>query len=770
MTTATDRQVSVFGIRHHGPGSARSLLRALEELRPDCILIEGPEDATHLIPLAAHASMKPPVALLVYDPDEPRRCAFYPFAEFSPEWQAMRFAVAREIPVRFMDLPQRHLLAIEKRREEAEAANQPEEAEGETDLEVSAIDDAEAVEWHRDPLGLLARAAGFDDTERWWEVLVEQRVDGSGVFDAVAEAMGAVRAEIGDAPSHEAERERLREAFMRSTIREAQKEGFARIAVVCGAWHAPALAKMPPAKEDNAILKGLPKTKVEATWAPWTYARLASASGYGAGVASPGWYDFLWNSAADDASRLSTRWLARVASVLRGRDFDVSSAHLIEAVRLIDALCAMRGIPLPGLDELNEAIVGVLLFGDATPLALVHRGLIVGEAMGEVPAEAPTVPLHADLERQQKRLRLKPTADHKDIDLDLRAENDLERSRLLHRLRILDIPWGDFAGGGGRGTFREKWRLQWQPELVVAVVAAAIYGNTVESAAANRTASRAREAQRLAEVTELVEVALLADLHAAIPVAMQRLEAMAAVASDVSQIMDAVPALAQASRYGNVRGTDVGSVAHVLETMVVRACVGLGGACASLDDDAASAIAKRLSAVDAAVVLVENPELRATWRKALAVLLGGQGTHGNVVGRTCRLLLDGGDIDADEAARHFGLALSRGTDPARGGWWIEGFLGGSGMLLLHTDSLWNIVDGWVCSLSEEAFVDVLPLLRRTFATFAAPERRMMGERVKRGDASSAPRAVAPRGDDIDAARADTVLPLLALILAREAAP
>src|SRR5690242_15019615 len=104
--------VHLFGIRHHGIGSTRSLLAALDALQPDCILIEGPPDADALIPLVAHEEMRPPVALLIYDPDQPRRAAWYPFAVYSPEWQAIRYALKAGITVRFMDLPQKHHLGL----------------------------------------------------------------------------------------------------------------------------------------------------------------------------------------------------------------------------------------------------------------------------------------------------------------------------------------------------------------------------------------------------------------------------------------------------------------------------------------------------------------------------------------------------------------------------------------------------------------------------------------------------------------------------------
>lgn len=35
----TEQTVHLFGIRHHGPGCARSLRKALETLQPDCLLV-----------------------------------------------------------------------------------------------------------------------------------------------------------------------------------------------------------------------------------------------------------------------------------------------------------------------------------------------------------------------------------------------------------------------------------------------------------------------------------------------------------------------------------------------------------------------------------------------------------------------------------------------------------------------------------------------------------------------------------------------------------
>ena len=108
----------LFGIRHHGPGCARSLRAALEELQPDVVVMEGPADALDALELAAHPEMKPPVAMLIYPPDEPARAVYFPLTVFSPEWQALQWASENKVPVRLMDLPQSHHFAIAKTAEE----------------------------------------------------------------------------------------------------------------------------------------------------------------------------------------------------------------------------------------------------------------------------------------------------------------------------------------------------------------------------------------------------------------------------------------------------------------------------------------------------------------------------------------------------------------------------------------------------------------------------------------------------------------------------
>lgn len=757
-------RVHIFGVRHHGPGSARSLERSLEALRPDCLLIEGPPDAEPVLALAGHAEMEPPVALLIYVPDEPRRAAFYPFAEFSPEWRAIQHGLRHGVATRFMDLPQWHQLAEDKR-----SAGNGAPASEDGDANAGESTDAAAASpeeppLRRDPLGLLAEAAGFTDGERWWDCLVESRREGpSDVFAAVREAMTALRNEL---PPDDDLRERRREAYMRKSLRTALKEGFERIAVVCGAWHVPALipTRFPPTAHDNELLTGLKRVKTEAAWSPWTYDRLAVGSGYGAGVVSPAWYELLWS----DERNVAIQWMTRVARLMRDRDLDASSAHVIEAVRLSESLAAMRQRPLPGLEELDEAALAVVCGGQEAPMDLIRRKLVIGDRLGTIPEESPMAPLQRDLTALQRRLRFPATAAIKQQDLDLRKPMDLERSQLLHRLNLLNMPWGEpgRSARGAKGTFHELWQVQWQPEFSIRLIEASRYGNTVEAAADARVLQIAAEASNLLELTSLLDHALLAALPAAVEGLVSAIQRRASTASDVPQLMAALPPLARALRYGNVRQTDATLVAAVVDGIVERICIGLPAACASLNDDAAAEIFQQTLDVHAALSTLADDDLLVDWFESLRLIAEQNGAHPLLQGRALRILHEVGSVDSMELTRSMELALSPAVARPSAAAWIEGFLRGSGLVLIHDLTLWGAVNSWVVSLTKESFIEVLPLLRRTFATFEVAERRQMGERVKRGSAAEAPPSETTTAFHHE--RAARVLPLLAQILGRQA--
>lgn len=897
--------VRILGVRHHGPGSARAVVRALDAHDPDIVLIEGPPEADALVTWVGRG-LVPPVAVLAYDQTNPRRAAYWPYAEFSPEWQALKWAHEHQREVRFCDLPAAVVLAEStgrghdpdrpqlpgadddpaaspdraflpggaeapeessaepvragapsadpahsaspgradpaavSERVPAESSADPAEAgapsghparlaspgraqlpaamssglpeesfsgpgqvgapsapRGTSDLPLAgpgqpavpaadpgppalpsdgagshpSVPDAAdpaptdphpypttregggvtADTLRGDPLAVLARAAGYADPERWWDDMIEQRTTGDP-FEAVGEAMTELRAAgVGELTESARLTEARREATMRQALRRAIKDAD-RVAVVCGAWHVPALSgKLPPASRDAALLRKLPKAKVTSAWVPWTHSRLAFASGYGAGIDSPGWYDHLFTS--PDA--VVERWMTAVAGVLRSHDLPVSSAHAIEATRLADTLAILRGRPTPGLDEVQEAALAVMCEGSTTSLRWVTSDLVVGEKLGAVPAEAPMVPLEADLRRLARSARLPIAADAKQLVLDLRKETDRAKSVLLHRLGVLGIAWGARVDISGTGTFKEGWSIAWRPEFAVEIVLASRFGTTVLAAA---EAAVLDDPGDLPDVTARVERALTADLPASLPGLLRLLDERAAHDADVSDLLAALPALVRARRYGTVRGTDTGALAVVAEALLARACAGIPAAASGASPEAAALLRSHLDAVHLVIPLMGD-EARDVWLTALGRLSTQGDCPGLLAGRATRILFDADELDAGEAGARLGRALSHGPSLAERAGFAEGFLAGSALLIVHDDHLVPIIDAWISRLTEEDFLEVVPVLRRAFGAYTRAERRQISQRVTRGDTTPS-----TQEDDLDWDRLAPVLATVELLL------
>ncbi|KAA6438612.1 hypothetical protein FEM33_18275 [Dyadobacter flavalbus] len=734
----------LLGIRHHGPGSSRHVLNALHAIRPDIILIEGPPEGENMLPWVMHADMKPPVALLAYVPDNPDQAVFYPFAAFSPEWNAVRYALQHKIPVRFIDMPLAHSLA---------KAQQPEiqiVPALESSEENQVPDHADILTIRKNPIAYLAEIAGFEDAEEWWEHKFEIADHPSEVFSAIASAMEALRKDL---PQNKNDEEAVREAFMRKAIRTAQKEMYTNIAVICGAWHVPALSNMPKQKEDDVLLKNLPKVKVETTWIPWTNDRLSFASWYGAGLESPGWYHHAWHHPEDNGAL----WLSHAARVFRDHQMDISSAHIIESVRLANALAGLRQLQRPGLKEFNESILAVMCMGDPIFMKLVHQELIVGKELGQIPEGTPQVPVQRDLEQLIKKLRLKISPDEKNIKLDLRDENDLQKSILFHRLIVLNVDWAGLQHSSGKGTFREEWRLLWYPELTIKLLEKAPWGNTIEEAANKYLEHEARSCTRLDEITVLVQKALPSDLQNAAASAMKRMDELAASTADTTVLMNAFVPLVRISRYGNVRKTDLDAVNLILKAIFYRISAGLPLSCTGIDEEQAAVITEKIKDVNQSVLLLDDEELKTAWIETIRKMTALTHAAPKVQGYCCKTLYDAHVLDNEAMSAEFSKALSINNNPDFSAAWLEGFLNDAATVLILDDNIWNIVNKWLLGLEEAVFLQIIPLLRRTFSIYSNVEKRKIAQRVNQVKAET---GHIPTQTEIDEERAKQVLPLL----------
>ncbi|PTM10234.1 MAG: hypothetical protein DA408_16470 [Bacteroidetes bacterium] len=720
----------VFGIRHHGPGSARRLVQALDNWQPDCILIEFPADAQGELQQVARLALEPPVALVIYAPDNIQQAFYYPFARFSPEWQALQWAARHRVPVQAMDLPAGIQLAL-RNQQQLRTDQRPNHT------------------LQQDPLGEIARLAGYDDREQWWELTFEQETDDLALFAAINELIQALRTE-----SDNSRETLLREAWMRQQLRKTLRSSYQRIAIVCGAWHSPALLEVArfKASSDQQVLKGLPKTKVNAAWIPWSYPSLARESGYGAGVHSPAWYEALY----DHGAGAVIYWMVRAAQLLRDEGMDVSPAHAQEGVRLARTLAAMREQRIPKLDDLRAAALSTLCGGSEERLALIAQRLLLGEKVGTVPENASVVPLQKDLTQLLKTTRLnkywgltgeqwlKANKTNPQGGIDLREANDLLKSQLLHQLLILAIPWGrrQEASANDLGAFKELWCLKWQPLFSLSVVEAAMWGNTVREAAANKLRQPTTDANVLT-LAQAVLLGLRADLPAAVQAVIQQLRDRSALTRDVQELLAGLPALIKIIQYGDARKTDVTALALLVDEITPRLAAGLPGAATALDEEAAQLFLRDLLATHRGLCQLNLPLLDLHWWPALQKLSTLPSTVPLVQGLATRLLFDRERLDLETTSRRLDYALSRGNEPLEVANWIAGFLHGSGLLLLHHPALWRLVDDWIAALDMDEVQAVLPLLRRTFSQFSPRERQQMLHLVQHPPAPATPTTVAP---------------------------
>ena len=725
--------IHLLGIRHHGSGSARNVLARLEQLQPDLILVEGAPEIDAVTHWIGDQKLIPPVAVLVYNIDEPAQAGFYPFAAFSPEWQAAVFARRNGIPVKMMDAPFFSFAAV-KSKQSAD----------------------------HDPLLPLAEIEGFNDSREWWEYRFERQIlegDPAAHFEAVFLAMKNLR-DSGIQSSLE-EENRFREAFMRRQIRKAVEENYHNIAVVCGAWHAPGLILDDYSeKKDNALLKSLPavKTKAGVTWIPWTNGRLSLESEYGAGIGAPAWHEFQWSFPQDAGEN----WLTQVARLFRKKHNDISSAHIIETQRLAVALSALRGRAFPNLNDFNESVISVMCGGDEKVFELIKKDLLVGEKIGAVPDNLPKHPLQVDFEQLIKKNKLKLQPEPYQLNLDLRNSADLQRSILLHRLDVLNIQWAQKMMVRSKGTFRELWQLKWRPTMLIQLIEMGIWGNTVELAAMHLIQHKADETKDISEVAELISAAIPADLMMMLSSLLDKMQNLTALSTDIIEMMSAVPAIADVGRYGSVRKTDLKAMQSLCKGIIERICVGLPFATAGLNEELALKVFSLLRKVNDAIRLLEDEELTADWNKALTQIVYRESSTPLLAGCTCRLLMESKSIEADETSRLLSLALSSGSPVADAAAWMEGFLEGSSKILLYDDDMWILIYEWIDQLSADAFNNILPILRRTFSKFPPMERRQIGEKVREGSEKSDVRTKAR--SDFDGRLAVVGLPMALKIL------
>ncbi len=502
----------LIGVRHHSPSLAAAVPALLDAASPDVLLVELPDEMQEWLPWLGHEETRAPVALAAAPRDGGggRGPAFYPFADFSPELAAVRWAARHDVPVVACDLPLADRAWGTDRHDPPPTptlapTSAPAPAPAPVDRAAAGLAGA-----------LRARLTGRTGDDLW-DRLVEAAAPGSppeALRRAALLTGWALRGEAA-ASGGVPELDLRREEWMRARLAAATANG-ERAAVVVGAFHAPALTaptlSAPPAPSvpPTPLKASASPTAWTTSLIPYTYALLDERSGYPAGIRDPEWQHLVLRAAGDPLAleEALTRAAVQVCAELRTMGHPSGPAEAREICRLAGDLARLRGLPAAGRGELVEAVQTVLTqgepYGRGRAVARAMERVLVGKRGGRPAPGAPRSGLAPAVEAQLAELRL-PGPDSRGADatrelrLDpLRSGLDRRRELLLHRLSVCGVPYGeskDSVGAGGTEALTSRWEVRWTPATAAMLTAAGVRGVTPAQAAEGLLRERRRAEQ-----------------------------------------------------------------------------------------------------------------------------------------------------------------------------------------------------------------------------------------------------------------------------------
>ncbi|OXY88384.1 hypothetical protein BEK98_42115 [Streptomyces diastatochromogenes] len=711
----------LIGVRHHAPSLAAAVPALLDAAKPDVLLVELPAELQDWLPWLAHEETRAPVALAAAPGDGGGGPAFYPFADFSPELVAVRWAARHGVPVVACDLPLADRAWGGEGRAETDGPGNP-AAEG----SVAGLAGA-----------LRSRLTGRPGDDLW-DRLVEATAPGSSpeALRRAALLTGWALREDAAGSGGVPELDLRRERWMRSCLAGATANG-ERAAVVVGAFHAPALLA-PAENTPSPVADGATPTWTTSL-IPYTYALLDERSGYPAGIRDPEWQQRVLEAAGDPAALedVLTGAAVRVCAELRALGHPSGPADAREIVRLAGDLARLRGLPAAGRGELVEAVQTVLAqgepYGRGRTVARAMEKVLVGTRAGRPAPDAPRSGLAPAVEAELAALGLPGPADSgpgtaRDLRLDpLRSDLDRGRELLLRRLTVCAVPYAEpkeVTGAGGAEALTSRWEVRWTPATAAMLTAAGVRGVTPAQAAEGLLRERRRTeqdeggptaAQALRGLEQAAECGLpgLTD---------ERLDDTAEVLPNSGTLPELLAGLALLDRVraGHIAGlpadgdrtTRAAAVAELLTAAAVRQVDGLTGSEDPADAHALLELAHRadllggIRLTDALARLAADgsPLMRGA-AGAVRVLLGHEEPRG--FGDRVASWVDGAcDLE------------TRSALTAR----LTGLLTAAGQLLESAAPALEPLLGRVSELSDRDFLDRLPALRGGFDTLSPAAR------------------------------------------------
>jgi hypothetical protein len=708
----------IVGVRHHSPACARLVAHTIREARPRFVLIEGPADMNGRIDelLLGHEL---PIAIFSYaSGEEVHHASWSPFCAYSPEWVALETARETRAESLFMDLPAWHKAFAEVENRYSDRHSRA-----------------------SDRMRLLCERMGIEDTDALWDHLFEQPLG----IEVLAERLSTYFRELreGDDPG---DRDREREAYMNRWIAWAMEAaGDQDVVVVCGGYHAPALATAwqalaEPQRPETPTREGL--ARLGSYLVPYSFHRLDSFVGYESGMPSPEFYQRVWERGANEAGETM---LFDTIQHLRRKKQRVSPADAIAALTLASGLRTLRGhVELARIDVLDGLAAAVVKDALDAPLPWNRRGQLVsgtdpmlvemvsafsGERVGRLARGTPQPPLVADVREQLERAGITPKRVVAQVEVPLVDAAGLERSRVLHRLRVLRIP--GFALTRAPSLARaatelsEQWAISAQLEAEAALIEASAYGATLEAAAAARLEEGVRNAGGLRDLAEILGEAALVGITTLTDRLFAEVRRVAGTEPSFGELGGALGKFLALYNHGLLLGTTGAAIlGETIEAAFERGLwlfEGVGGNAGAVEVDGALALRDALR-LGGPKLAVDGPRAEAVMRRRSADPAAPPAVRGAALGF---LWSTRAQVDDTEAA-----AAVRGTArPEMLGDFLTGLFALAREEVLHSATLLGVVDDVVVPMTRDDFLIAIPSLRLAFSYFPPREKEQIAKKV-----------------------------------------
>lgn len=725
-------------VRHHSPACAWQLRALIRRERPQRILIEGPPEADALLRYLALPGARPPLALYACLPapsaGEHGRHAFYPFAEFSPEWVALREGLRYGAQVSFIDRPAAALLEA---LEDEDEALDDEQFDQKLAAEPSLLRDDGLGEGEL--IQRLLAASGCSDFDHWWD----------RHFEAGAQALAPLEwfmrlqqwcLLLRDKPA--VDDCGARERAMAAHVAAARASG-ERTLVIVGGLHVEAIAVLLAQNESPPV--EAPDGRAQCYLMPYSLQRLDSAQDYAAGLPDTGYYQQLWqaleSSAEQPARRAAEAAALQVSAALRERGEAVGVPDAIEAVLMGQRLAELRQGPL-GRAEILDALAGALpaaAFDSDTEHARRRqlRALLAADRSGKLPRQYPRAPLVEDFRRRAQALGLPllpKEAPKRALDL-YRSEKHREISRLLHQLDLLEAGYAelvagpDFVSGSGLERVHEQWLIGWRPEVEARLTECQHLGAQLPEGALNLLQVRAR--RHRSEAPTCLLLAMRMGLHEALDGLLQSVQSWAQHEGALAELVEGLARLAAALRASEVLASArLPQLPAVLSEVYQRALSLLPWlgqmnsdaalqtmqALATLNTLASESWAELPALLDALEAIADAP-LPALLRGRIAGILGARGR-----------------LSQAQCAQRLRQALDSGLlQPAALSDYLLGFLPLARQVLLGEAALIEAFNEALLQWPEPTFLEVLPGLRLAFTSLKPQESAQLLQALAGGE-------------------------------------